>query len=240
MSFLGKLFRNRIPIELCNISDWHSHILPGVDDGIKTMDDALSVLAVMERTGFKNVWLTPHIMEDIPNTVTDLQARFRELQSLYDGGIHLQLAAENMIDGLFSERLNSGHLLPIGENADMLLVETSYFNAPANIEGILTDIWKAGYKPLIAHPERYVYMDEISGYGKWKEMGCLFQLNLLSLGGHYGTRAKKNALKLLAEGMYDYAGTDIHRLSHLTLLTDMKVPVNVARQVERILAQGNF
>ena len=91
-------------------TDWHSHILPGVDDGIQTMEDSLAVLDCYEKIGIKEVWLTPHIMEDIPNTIEELRDRFQELQEAYQGTVKLNLAAENMMDNLFSERLESKEL----------------------------------------------------------------------------------------------------------------------------------
>ena len=111
-------------------TDWHSHILPGVDDGIQTMEDSLAVLDCYEKIGIKEVWLTPHIMEDIPNTIEELRDRFQELQEAYQGTVKLNLAAENMMDNLFSERLESKELLPIGSKGDHLLVETSYYQPP--------------------------------------------------------------------------------------------------------------
>ena len=89
-------------------TDWHCHILPGVDDGVQTMEEALQILAEYERLGIKEVWLTPHIMEDIPNTTQHLRERFKELQATYQGNVVLNLASENMLDRLFEERLAQG------------------------------------------------------------------------------------------------------------------------------------
>ncbi|MCH5320101.1 MAG: hypothetical protein J1E38_10505, partial [Paramuribaculum sp.] len=97
-------------------TDWHSHILPGVDDGIPTMEDALAVLEEYERMGFKKVWLTPHVMEDYPNTPEDLRKRFEELKANWKGNVELALASENMLDNLFEERLESNDFLPIGKD----------------------------------------------------------------------------------------------------------------------------
>ena len=95
-------------------TDWHCHVLPGVDDGVRTMAEALEVLEEYGRRGVAEVWLTPHIMEDIPNTTAALRERFSELQAAYSGPVRLHLAAENMLDSLFEERLESGDLLPLG------------------------------------------------------------------------------------------------------------------------------
>lgn len=194
--------------------DWHCHILPGVDDGLQTIDESLQVLAEYERLGIAQVWLTPHIMEDIPNTTAGLRARFAELQAAYKGGVQLHLAAENMLDRLFAERLAARDLLTIGPGGDHLLVETSYFNPPMDLTGTLERIMSAGYRPILAHPERYIYMDE-KDYRQLHGMGVEFQLNLPSLAGMYGTEARKKARRLGKLGLYAYSGTDLHRTSAL-------------------------
>ena len=192
-------------------TDWHSHILPGVDDGIRTMEDALKVLSFYAELGVRDVWLTPHVMEDVPNTPEGLRSRFAELQAAYRGPVHLHLAAEHMLDNLFEERFAAGKVLPLGEKGDVLLVETSYYNPPMNLDGILRRISQGGFRPLLAHPERYVYMD-MRDYRRLRESGVEFQLNLLSLTGHYGPEARKKALLLLKEGLYGRTGSDLHHL----------------------------
>ena len=150
-------------------TDWHSHILPGVDDGVQTMEEALQILSEYERLGVKEVWLTPHIMEDIPNTSSRLRERFGELQSAYTGNVILHLAAENMLDSLFEERLAQNDFLPIGSEGNHLLVETSYFNPPMDMYELLERIKQKGYNIILAHPERYLYMSE-SDYRKLQTM----------------------------------------------------------------------
>ena len=115
------------------MTDYHSHLLPGVDDGLKTLEDSLAVLARFEEMGVKVVWLTPHIMEDYPNTPADLRIRFAALQEAYTGPVVLHLATENMLDALFLRRLEAGDLLPIGRKGDHLLVETSYYTPPMGL-----------------------------------------------------------------------------------------------------------
>jgi len=159
MWFFKKREKQNI-IKLIGFTDYHSHILPGVDDGVQTMDESLEILRLYEEQGIKSVWLTPHIMEDIPNTTAHLRDRFAELQAAYTGGVQLHLAAENMLDNLFEERLGKNDLLPLGENGDHLLVETSYFSPPMGLKNILLRIKSKGYHPVLAHPERYAYMDE--------------------------------------------------------------------------------
>lgn len=206
-------FSSKYSLEQIGIFDgWidrHSHILPGVDDGIQSIKDSLTILSMYEQLGVKKVWLTPHIMEDCPNTPEKLNARFEELKSAYEGKIELVLAAENMMDGLFVKRLEQGILMPYGDNQDELLIETSYVQPPMGMEGILKDMQKAGYTPVLAHPERYLYMDA-DKYDTIKEMGVKFQLNITSLMGAYGNQVKERAEYLLNEGYYNYSGSDAH------------------------------
>ena len=203
--------------------DWHCHILPGVDDGVQTMDEALHIMAAYERLGIREVWLTPHIMEDIPNPTARLRERFAELLAAYKGNVVLNLAAENMLDKLFEERLEQGDLLPLGKDGRHLLVETSYFNPPMGLDDILRRIQAKGYYPLLAHPERYIYMEE-NDYARLKSMHIKFQLNLFSLMDLYGKEVRKRAKELQSKGMYDYIGTDLHRIAVLNNLLEKRNP----------------
>lgn len=191
-------------------TDWHSHILPGVDDGIRTMDESLATLEAFESRGVKKVWLTPHVMEDCPNTTQRLRDRFADLRNAYKGSLELALASENMLDALFEERLSENDFLPIGENGDHLLVETSYVNPPFGMESMIEGVFKLGYTPVLAHPERYQYMNE-DDYRMWKDKGVLFQCNYISLIGSYGETARKKLEWMLKEGMIDLTGSDVHR-----------------------------
>ena len=205
---------------LSGLTDWHSHVLPGVDDGIKTMEESLEALRHFEAKGVDTLWLTPHIMEDYPNTTEKLKERFKELQEAWDGRVRLRLASENMLDSLFEERLAAGDLLPIGENRDHLLVETSYFSAPMGFDSMLDGIKSAGYYPLLAHPERYTYMDE-SDYKRLREKGVKMQLNYVSLVGGYGETSRKKSIWLLKNGYIDVIGSDVHRVkSNQTLIAE--------------------
>lgn len=210
-------------IKLIGFTDYHSHILPGVDDGVQTMDEALEILRLYEELGVKAVWLTPHIMEDIPNTTAHLRDRFAELQAAYTGGVQLHLAAENMLDNLFGERLEKNDLLPLGENSDHLLVETSYFSPPMGLSNILLRIKTKGYYPVLAHPERYLYMGE-TDYRQLLGMGVKFQLNLFSLTDTYGKTTKKKAEWLMKNKFYHLCGSDIHQLASVKTITDKKIP----------------
>ena len=188
--------------------DNHSHILYGLDDGVKKQEDSLAILRWLEEQGVSEVWFTPHVMEDVPNTTEGIRARFEELKAVYDGGLQLHLAAEYMIDTLFEERLERRDLLEHGE--EVVLVETSAIAPPINLWNVLEQMLKAGYRPLIAHPERYRYM-EPSDYKELHNMGCYLQMNLPSIVGFYGESARQRAQYLLDKGWYRMVGSDCHR-----------------------------
>lgn len=201
--------------------DWHCHILPGVDDGFQEQEKSLQMLQIYEKIGLREVWFTPHIMEDVPNETSHLRRVFAEFQSAYMADytqrnpegtepLSLHLAAENMLDALFEKRLKAHDLLPLGKEGNMLLVETSIFSAPMNFYGLIERIKNAGYTPVLAHPERYLYMEK-ADYEKLKKMGVKFQKNLFSTQGQYGDKVKKRCKQLMKWGMYDLTGSDLHR-----------------------------
>ena len=208
-------FNKRISLKDSGIfqgfTDWHCHLLPDVDDGVQTIDESLQLLSFYEQLGIKEVWLTPHVMEDMPNTTKELKERFMELKATYRGSIMLYLATENMLDNLFEERLAKNDVLPLGKDGKHLLVETSYFNPPMGLLSILQRIQKKGYHPLLAHPERYEYM-QMMDYKTLKKNQISFQLNIPSLVGMYGKHIEKKAKILLKAGMYDLGGNDVHSL----------------------------
>jgi tyrosine-protein phosphatase YwqE len=213
-------------------TDWHCHILPGVDDGFRTMEDSLEVLSRYEQAGVKEVWLTPHIMEDIPNTTDGLRARFAQLKEAYQGPLALHLASENMLDSLFQERLEAGDLLPYEEGR--LLVETSYYSAPLRFREMLREIRQAGWEPVLAHPERYRYMRQ-EEYKSLYEEEVIFQLNIPSLLGFYGTSARGRAEWLLENGMYSLCATDVHQLAGYEKLIAGRMPAKIHERVKLLL-----
>ena len=192
--------------------DNHSHILFGVDDGVKTLEESLGILDYMEKSGVHKVWLTPHIMEDVPNTTEFLRKRFEELKSAYHGGLELSLASENMIDTLFMERMKQKDFLLHDDNK--LLVETSTWSAPMDFWDIVDSLVVAGYTPIIAHPERYRYMT-MTDYERLHDMGALLQLNIPSILGVYGEEVAHKSEALLEKGLYSMTGTDCHRFRAL-------------------------
>lgn len=205
-----KLFRKSVLERglLHGATDNHSHILYGVDDGVRTREESLAILSWLEEQGLSELWLTPHIMEDVPNTTEGLKARFEELKAVYNGPIKFHLAAEYMMDTLFEERFRARDLLWHGENT--VLVETSTVAPPVNFWDMLFEMMSADITPLLAHPERYRYMDS-TDYRKLHEMGVKLQMNLPSIAGYYGKTVQARAKYLLDKGWICMTGSDCHR-----------------------------
>jgi tyrosine-protein phosphatase YwqE len=194
---------------LQGMSDIHSHLLYGVDDGMQTEKETFAALDYLEKQGVQGIYLTPHVMENFPeNNSKSLKRYFDNLINEYAGNMDLRLAAEYMLDVSFDSHLEK----PLAIADDHLLVETSYLNPPLNFHQTIQKIKKKGYRIILAHPERYLYMDK-DDYKKLKTDSFLFfQLNLLSPTGYYGKQVRENAEYLLKNDFYTFTGTDIHNL----------------------------
>ena len=233
---------------LNGMTDWHTHILPGVDDGIRNMEDALSVLKQYEHIGIREVWLTPHVCEDMPNATDSLRSRFEELQEAYKEKsqksehvpVVLHLASENMMDALFWERLKSRDLLPIGDDGKHLLIQLNATKEPENLCERMSEIQQAGYVPILAHPERYAYLHRPDYHKLRKDMGVEFQLNLPSVSGLYGPEARRRALTLLEADYYTCVGTDIHNLHKFyAAMTEYKISKKHLDIIRGIIESGS-
>ena len=217
--------------------DCHCHLLPSVDDGVQKVEESLYILDRWESLGMSEVWLTPHVMEDIPNRPDELSAHFERFTASYTGHIRLHLAAEHMMDGPFLERLEADDLLPVGKEGNRLLVETSYYIPPMNMDGIIDEVKRKGYEPVLAHPERYQYMD-FRDYAHWKEKGVLLQLNVPSLVGAYGQEVQAKARKLLDRGMYDCCGTDTHSAEQMDCFLESMISKKAVKAIRRSAEHG--
>ena len=209
------ILKNLIPD---NYTDIHSHLLPSIDDGALTFEDTLQLITSLQKFGTCQFITTPHIMQYVwDNTHEEIKLKEKEtvLQLLKkDFNAPLKAAAEYLMDDHFVNLFQAGQLLTLTEN--YVLVEMSYLNPPIQLYSILFDLQVAGYVPVLAHPERYLfYHSNLNEYDKLKKAGCLFQLNLLSVVGYYGLRIRKIAEQLLKKGMYDYVGSDVHHHKHI-------------------------
>ncbi len=201
--------------------DLHSHLIPGIDDGSQSMEESLRLLKGLEALGYEKVITTPHIMADAyRNTPHIINEGLRALrQAAVNEGISLEIeaAAEYYLDDGFEALLQKGELMLM--KGEYLLFETSYFAKPMQLEEMIFSITSSGYKPIMAHPERYRYVkDPLKEYSRFKELGVLLQVNLNSFGGHYGKDAKDKAGFLSREGMIDFLGSDVHHKKQVETL----------------------
>lgn len=210
--------------------DMHNHLLPGIDDGSQSIDQSLSLISGLKDLGFKKFICTPHIMEGVhPNTRETITAAHQQLQrGLSEAELKVEAlpAAEHMIDEGLGRLIGKDQLcvMPGG----YVLIEMSYLAESNALFKTIYDIQMLGYKPILAHPERYnYYHHNFDMYKKVKDAGCLLQLNLLSISRYYGTEVKVAALTMIKSGMYDFVGTDLHHGKHLTALEQViaKYPV---------------
>lgn len=221
--------------------DIHSHIIPGIDDGAKTVEASFELLKKMNDLGIENFVFTPHIMEGVwENSSEKIKNHFNLLQAHLATTelkeLSIRYAAEYMLDHNFGALLKEKDILPIKDT--YILVEMSYLNPPLNIYEILFDIQIAGYQPILAHPERYNFLhNNFSEYQKLKEAGCLFQVNLLSLTPYYGKQVQKIASELLKNNLIDFAGSDLHHEKHFTALKTVHLSKDY-KQLQPILEKN--
>ena len=205
--------------------DIHSHLLPGIDDGAKTIEHTLHLINGLKDIGFSEFITTPHIMKNVwDNSRTNIEEKLKttciELNSNAITN-SFKAAAEYMLDENFYHLLEQENLLVLKNN--YVLVEMSYLNPPLNLYDLLFNLQVAGYKPVLAHPERYnFYRSNLNEYRRLKKVGCLFQMNLLSSVGYYGPDVAKTADYLLQNKMIDFVGSDVHHDKHLSFF-DKKI-----------------
>ncbi len=204
--------------------DFHSHLLPGIDDGSPDTATSLQLLEGLRSLGFRSVLTTPHVHGDFyRNTTSGIRAGLQTLQEALPAsgaaGLQLGVAAEYYLDNYFLAEVLPQGLLPFGDN--QVLVEVSMMGWPQNFDGILFAVQAAGYKPVLAHPERYQFEKDTKIFEKLKARGVQLQMNLLGPLGYYGPGVKALALQLLEDGLYDYAATDMHHDRHLSTLRKM-------------------
>lgn len=202
--------------------DLHSHLIPGIDDGAKTMEESVALIEALGALGYEKLITTPHIMHDTyrntPETILGgLEAVRGELRRR-GIPVELEAAAEYYLDEHFLELLERGDILTLGDNC--VLFETSYAIRPYALHEHIYAIRARGYRPILAHPERYSYLhDSPDEYRRIREMGVFFQLNINSLAGYYSTPVKKAAEWIIDHGLVDFVGTDTHKMRHVDFLS---------------------
>ena len=210
------------PVDISGlITDMHSHLIPGIDDGSPDMDTSLTMIREMKSLGYRKLITTPHINSDIyPNTPEIVQKGVNLLnEKLREENIRITIeaAAEYMIDDGFEKLFQKGLLQTFSNN--YLLVELPYYQAPPNLYELTFDLQIKGYRIMLAHPERYLYwINDFKKFEDLKNRGVYFQMNINSLTGYFSKEVKKQAEKLIDADMIDFLGSDLHNLNYLQLL----------------------
>jgi protein-tyrosine phosphatase len=197
--------------------DMHSHLIPGIDDGAKDMENSIELILALKGMGFTKLITTPHIYKEYyPNTSQIIREGLENVKKeLKNRNIDIEIhaAAEYFMDDHFEQLLDQNDILTL--DGRHVLVEMSFYGASPKLFQYLFKIQTKGYIPIIAHPERYGFVaGDLSVYKSWKAAGALLQMNLLSYIGYYGPMEEKTAKKLLDAGLYDLVGTDLHHLRH--------------------------
>ncbi len=193
-------------------ADVHSHLIPGIDDGCETLDESIEIIGELARVGYKKLIVTPHIICDIyPNSSETIVAAAEALKRDIEArkiAIRIETAAEYYLDEGFASLLDAGDILTFGEN--YLLFETSYYHRPLYFEEMIFAMKGKGYRPVLAHPERYRYLKNTAAYRELKRLGVSFQCNIGSFDDGYGPHATSKAMTLAQNGMIDFLGSDVH------------------------------
>lgn len=228
------------PVDLSLLNcDIHSHLIPSIDDGSKSLENSIEMISELYRLGYKKLITTPHIMSDFfkntPEIINNGLEKVRQGIQEANIPIKIEAAAEYYLDFDFERKLEEEKLLTFGDN--YLLFEISYLNPPDNLDHLIFKMNNLGYKPVLAHPERYNYFHPtFSVYESFIEKGVLLQLNINSLTGHYSIPTKKIAEQLIEKNMISLLGTDCHHMGHIEL-------VNKAiyeKSLEKLLESGSL
>lgn len=233
-SFFKK--RNATPIDFSFLGvDIHSHLIPGIDDGARTIEESLELVKGMVELGFKRLITTPHVMLDFyPNTREEILTGLEKLRrAVAEAGIEVEIhaSAEYHIDEEFENLLEGKNFLVLPGN--FVLIEPSFIQSPPGLDTYLFQMQTKGYRPIMAHPERYGYWQgDLDNYEQLRISGCHLQVNLLSLAGHYGAATRKTAFKLIRSGLVEFLGSDLHNRVHLDELRELLKDGKVRRALQ--------
>jgi tyrosine-protein phosphatase YwqE len=220
--FSSKKIQNTEKFNISAIrTDMHSHIIPNIDDGSRSLDESIALIHKFKTLGYQKLITTPHIMAEVfPNnseTIGNGLNQLKEELNRIQLDIEIEAAAEYYFDDTFLKAVHEGDVLSFSDN--YVLVEFSFHSEPSNEQVLFFEMQMKGYKPVLAHFERYTYFNDfIEKADFYRELGVNIQLNLNSLTGHYGQTVKKQAEKLVDNELIHFVGTDCHRIQHLNLL----------------------
>ncbi|MBK7483488.1 MAG: capsular biosynthesis protein [Flavobacteriales bacterium] len=223
MGLFGNLFGKQEsslgPVDLSVLGvDIHSHFIPGIDDGAQSMEQSMELLTAMAELGYRKVITTPHNMADgyknSPEIILGGLERVRDEVRQRGIAIEVDAAAEYYLDHELEKKIADRKVLTFGQ--EMVLFELPFISEPNMLLEIVFQMQTAGYRPVLAHPERYAFWyTDFTKYERLKERGVLFQLNLIALSGAYGPQAKQIAERLVDAGHYELLGSDCHNMNHV-------------------------
>ncbi|RWY49466.1 tyrosine-protein phosphatase [Mucilaginibacter gilvus] len=202
--------------------DMHSHVLPGIDDGAQTPEESIVLIKKMMELGIKKIIATPHVMVDYyrndRDSIMNALAVLKEELKNQNIDIPVEAAAEHYFDETFEKRIDERSLMTMGAD-NYVLFELSFINEPHNVIQMIQKMRDAGYKPILAHPERYAYMniDRMRAIRSW---GCALQLNTIALTGYYGKPTQKMAEDMIDEQIVDFISSDMHHPRHAAAFED--------------------
>lgn len=209
------------------IVDFHTHVLPGIDDGSKNTESSLKMMDAYKKLGITKAIASPHIYQEVyPNTKESIQSAYDALCRTAEYASHpvniVGFAAEYMVDDIFLTKLVNGDSLLCSFDQHVL-IEVPFFGQFERLKEALFIMQEKGYQPILAHPERYVALNNSAMFKELKIRGAMMQLNAMSLMGHYGPEVRTKALKWLCMGLYDFVCTDAHYTAHLNLLSTLQL-----------------
>ena len=205
-------------------TDLHSHLIPGIDDGAKNLEESLQLVRALHALGYRRLITTPHtMMHRFPNSTDTIRRGLDTLrEAIHTAAIPVTIdaASEYYLDEHFLAMIQQKTLLTFGESE--VLFEMSYVIPPVELDTVLFELQSHGYTPVLAHPERYLYLHEhIEEYARLKARGVRFQVNINSLGGYYSKPVRKAAKTLMEHGWIDYLGSDTHHQRHADTLAQV-------------------
>jgi protein-tyrosine phosphatase len=199
--------------------DMHSHVLPGIDDGAQNVGESIEMIRAMMDLGIKKIIATPHVMFDYyrntPETINNALALLKAELKAQQIDIVVEASAEYFFEEQFEEIIDKGLLLPIKQK--YVLFEFSFISAPPVFFPTIQKLIDGGYQPILAHPERYAYL-EIDQMKNIKNWGCDLQINSVSLTGYYGKEAKHKAEEMIDNRLVDFISSDMHHMKHAKAL----------------------
>ena len=221
------------------VADMHNHLIPGIDDGSTDLESSIVMIRAMHGLGYRKFIATPHVQWEMyknTNEIIENGARIvRERLKETEMKVEFRGAAEYFLDENVDEMLeNNNPLLTIYKN--LVLVEFSFIRQPMDLKEKLFQLQIKGYQPIIAHPERYLYFGaHKDSFDELHDMGCIFQLNLLSLCGYYGKKQEELAHYLIKKKYVSLLGSDLHNIRHINIL---RASTTISGIVNRLLEAG--